>query len=163
MIGEIIARLGIPTLQTTIYTSITTEATIKLGAQLPENVGAIYGLAVDVGGKKKDSNATNNITWTESLNLFLTLKHGSTFFINGIRLDRLVYVQGNSNMDNPLRYFPCLIPAPFALDESQYFNPTAIGTTPSVGLNLFYITPMHVQYMVQQGLLAPWNWKGVNA
>lgn len=152
--NNILAKEGIATLYTTIFITVPTTATtnIIIAKKLNTEIGMIYGISMDVDGK---DNANNNlITLAQSALFYLTLKQGSSDFIDAMRMDKLVFndAQATGNLSNPNRYLPVNIPGDFSLDTSFIVNPTSI-ITGVISLNLWYITKATQARLQKNGVM----------
>jgi hypothetical protein len=160
---DLLYKFRLPLLQTNIETTISTTAqsSIQIVKTMPEDIGIIIGCSIDVTGTSVNGNTL--ITAAESDVLYLQMKQGNADFLNYVRLSNLIYVLGAGNIfTNPYRYMPLNIPATIiSLDKSAYANPTGLvsaapPTKPKcISLNLWYITPIMVNYLVDKGAIMP--------
>lgn len=137
---EILYKLGIPTLFTTIRVLLTGATQQNLNQTMITSIGRIYGLSTYTDTPTPLNAAS--ITTANATNLYLTFKKGSNDFAGAIRLSDMNY--------NPLpaattgfpnkRYLPVNLPGVGGIDLDKSFisNPTAIANL-TVSLNLWYI------------------------
>jgi len=156
MILEMLMKLGVPTLTTTIYSPIPTTASqqIEIAKQLPTQIGRIYGMAIYCDSVTPDNK--DLITTTDSQFLYLTLKEGMANFIEDLRLDDMVSVFSGSPVSRPLPYLSVNIPNTFDLSTSFYANPTGIlagANNKTIALKLWYISIETYNKLVKQGIL----------
>lgn len=152
--NKLLSEQGVATLFTTILITLPTSGSqnIPIAKQLPNQIGMIYGLSIDVG--QKDPNNNNLITLAQSALLYITLKKGSANFIENMRMDKLLFnnADATGNLSNPNRYLPVNVPGDFDLDTSFLTNPTGI-TSGVVSLNLWYITKTTMQTLKASGVV----------
>jgi len=150
---EILSRYCIPQLFTTIKTTVTNAAQVKIGTRMPTQIGLIYGLSLTVAGYDDGNNAL--ITYANTQALYLILQKGSTNAIDAMRLDKLVYTNAGLNTILPAtdkRYLEAILPNTLSLDQSYYANPTAI-TSGEIMLDLWYLSNEMVSYLIDKGAI----------
>ena len=156
MIIDMLMRLGIPTLTTTIYSplSVAPEQSIKIAQQLPTQIGRIYGMAIYADGVTPDNKAL--ITTSEAALIYLTLKEGMANFLEDLRLDDMLTVFSGAPVTRPVPYLPVNVPNTFDLSTSQYSNPTGIvagANNKTIALKLWYISIETYNRLLADGTL----------
>jgi len=103
---------------------------IKFANNLSSQIKSIYGIYIEVDGVNLDGN--NNILAGQEDILFLTLVRGSNFFVQGLRLSKLLFNGGAS-----IGYYKVNIPFNFDTDKSFVRNTTGLINT-SATFNFLY-------------------------
>lgn len=150
----------LPVLHYPIYTTVVGTQTINIAEKLNTSIGLIYGVSIDTQGVDPSNRAL--ITDVDCNNLFLTLRQGSSNFLQDMRLNNFnffnVGVLASVNT-NPYRFLPVNIPGTMSgesisLDQSFYSNPTLIAAG-IIKLNFWYLTPANVKLLVKKGEIMP--------
>ena len=154
-------KLGIPIYTDTYYTLLNGGAQAKIGQDMPNPVGHIFGISCVVEGVQPTDQTKRVLTTAQAGLIWLYLKVGTNLFMNNFRLDKLIFetpaTSGLQTYQNPRRYYPCSIPVATDLKESYYLNPTAIGAPPTTGiyaaLQIHYIDRPSYFELVNKGYL----------
>lgn len=133
-------KVGVPTYKTQIYIDLPAAASnsIELGNTVPENIGWIYGLAVNVGGKKPNDASLNLLTLAQSYELWLQLKYGSADFIDYYRLSNLVFNNYGAARTQVENYLPVSIPMGTDWKKSLIINNTSIVSA-TIMFDIYFI------------------------
>lgn len=141
---QMMVKLGIPVYTDTYYTLINGGAQAKIGQDMPNSVGYIFGISTIVNGVQPTDQTKIIISTAQASAIWLYLKIGVNLFQNNFRLDKLIFEDSTApgQYANQRRYFDVSIPRVMDLKESYYLNPTAIGTPAAprfVALQIYYI------------------------
>lgn len=157
-IEELCFKLGLKTYSDTYYTNLVGVSPTKIGQDMPNPVGWIYGISIDTDSVNPTDASLPNITLAQASNLWLYFKFGVELFINNMRCDKLVYygnaISGAVNYSNQQRYFPVNIPRVTDLKQSYYNNPQGYGTQTSplqIPLTIWYLTVDTCNDLVKKG------------
>jgi hypothetical protein len=131
---------GVPTYKTQIFVDLpaSAENSIELGNTVPENIGWIYGLSINVGGTKPMDASKNLISLANSYDLWLILKYGSSDFIDQFRLSNMVYNTYATARSQVQNYMPVSIPMGTDWKKSTIQNMTSI-TSVTIMLDIYFI------------------------
>ncbi len=153
MVQQLLMKWGIPTYVYSVQTLLAGAIEEKIGDTLEVTVGWVYGISVNVDGKTPD-NANNLITAGNTANLYLNLKYGQSIYVNGLRLNHLVFDQfpGAGPLFNQTKYLEVNIPVGTDLKQSTYSNPTLL-TAAVVMINLFYIDVTAYQFLIDKNII----------
>jgi hypothetical protein len=160
---EQLYKLGVKTYTDTYYTQLTGGTPTMIGQDMPNVVGWIYGISIDVDGVLPTDQSKNAISLANASNLWLYFKVNAELFINNMRLDKLVFVNPNEGLgaapaqySNQRRYFDVNIPYVTDLKQSYYNNPTSLGTSVAplyIPLSIYYIDRDSYNGLVKKGYL----------
>lgn len=149
-------KLGVKTYTDTYFTQLVGKSPVKIGQNMPEPVGWIYGISIGVGSFYPTDQSQPTIAMADASNLYLYFKVGTQLFMNNFRCDQAVYY--NPTTDLPFgidRYFPVNIPRVTDLKESYYNNPTGIGAVSPllIPLTIYYINKEDYEGLLKKGYL----------
>lgn len=150
---NILEKYAIPQLFITIKTTCAATPQVQIGTTMPTQIGLIYGLSVTCAGT--DDQGGTLITYAQTALLYLNLKRGSTNAIEALRLDKLVFANGNLNTVFPAsseRYLPMILPNTLSLDQSSYSNATSIASG-VIMLDLWFLSNEMVDYLANKGAI----------
>lgn len=171
MIEEQLFKLGVKTYTDTYYTNLQGISPTKIGQDMPNPVGWIYGISIETDSVNPTDQSLPNITLVQASQLWLYFKLGTNLFINNMRCDKLVYYNPASNLlsppfpantvqqcnySNQQRYFPVNIPCTTDLKQSYYNNPTGIGSSSSIvqiPLTIWYININSYKDLLRKGYI----------
>ena len=150
-------KMGIRTYTDTYFTQLVGSSPTKIGQDMPNPVGWIYGISIETDSVFPTDKTLPTIAFADAANLYLYFKDGTDLYINNMRCDRLVYTQPSApNSSNPRRYFSVNIPRMTDLKQSYYNNPTGIGTTGApvlIPLTIYYIDVASVDMLRAKGYI----------
>ncbi len=153
---SLLIKYGIPTYFVPIYTDLpaTNQLQIDISAQLQTQIGRIYGFSLDTDTVSPANKQL--ISVNDAMNIYLSLKWGSSYFIQEIRLDNMIYniTPGSTSMLPGERFLPVNVPNDFSLDQSIYINPTGVvGKT--IKLNAWYISKISYNQLISAKVITP--------
>lgn len=154
-------KLGIKTFTDTYYTQLVGDTGVKIGQDMPNPIGWIYGISIETDCTQPTDQTKLCISLSNASQLYLYFKVGTDLFINNFRIDRAVYtvpvgVPTPAQYQNQERYFPVNIPRVTDLKQSYYNNPTGIGTPLApvyIPLTVYYIDVTSYNHLVKMGHL----------
>lgn len=156
-IVSILQKYGIPTYSMSLYTALPANATQRfpIGGNLPEVIGAIYGLSIYTDGVTPENN--DLLTTTDAFNMYLSFKVSTDDFQEEIRLSDMVsFVAGTPVTTRPDPYLRVMIPNSIDLTKSMYLNPTLIpagANNKTVALRVWYISVSSYRFLIEKGIV----------
>jgi len=151
---EILDKYCVPQLFVTVNTVLGVGTNTTIGTILPTQIALIYGISISTGQVDPGNNTL--ITPLQAAQIYLQLKKGAVNQLDLMRLDKLQFYTGVLNTLQPAtdkRFLEMIIPGDISLDQSIYVNPTGINTTPTILLELWYLTGDMVQYLINKGAI----------
>jgi hypothetical protein len=154
---DLIQKAGVPSYVTSIITPLPTngQLTIPIAKTIPQQVGLIFGMAIDADTVDPANNPL--ITTANAQALYMVLKDGPTEFFQTIRLSDMLNEFAGSPVIRDKKYMPVNILGNFDLSTSFYNNPGLIVSAPVpalptvIKLNLWFISTEGYEWMGSKG------------